>query len=403
MCCPMRSMRRGDAVVNVGIVGTSWWVDAMYLPALDDLEDVSVVALAGRDAAVARERADTWGVSAIHTDWRELVERGDLDGVIVAAANPVHYPATKLALERGLGVLCEKPVADTYAEAAELAELAERTGAVTMVPYTYAFMPGFRFLRLLVDDGYVGRIHHIGLRYHAGYAIGGEYSWKLDARHNPAGALGDLGSHFVFLATELAGRVTAVTARLDTVAGHSLTDARGGAYPVAPDVAAVILEFASGAQGVLHASAVAYEGTSMDQRHAVEVHGSGGTLRYVVDWDGVQQVTGTRVGEGPSGPLRIPDDIWGAVRRSPVHDTYRDVFRTTDAMARGWARALGTGDAVRPDLADGASVQRLLDACVTSSAQRTRVEVGPDVATAAGQSGGGAVVPRTTSDGGSTT
>ncbi len=362
-------------MVNIGVIGTSWWVDAMYLPAFADLEDVHVTAIAGRDPDVARERAAAWQVPNVYTDWRKMVDEQDLSGVVVAAANPVHYPATKLALERGLHVLCEKPIARVYAEAAELADLAERTRAVTMVPFTYAFMPGFRLLRQLVATGYVGRLHHIGLRYHAGYALAGDYLWKLDARHNPTGALGDIGSHFLYLATVLAGEVTAVTARLDTVARHRTTDAGGQPYPVAADSAAVIMEFASGAQGLLHASAVAYEGTSMNQRHAIEVHGSDGTLRYVVDWDRVQQVSGTRAGEGPLRPLPIPDDIWGPVRRESVHDTYRDVFRTTDAMARGWARALSSGEPLRPDLRDGASVQRLMQACLRSSTDAVRVEV----------------------------
>lgn len=362
-------------MVRIGVIGTSWWVDAMYLPALADLEDVEIVAIAGRDPAVARRRAAAWRVPAVYTDWREMIDTEDLSGVIVAAANPIHYPATKMALGRALHVLCEKPIAGDYSEAAELADLAEQMRAVTMVPFTYAFMPGFRFLAQLVNDGYVGRLHHVGLRYHAGYAVTGDYLWKLDARHNPTGALGDIGSHFLYLATLLAGEVTAVTARLDTVAAHPTTDSDGQEYPLAADSAAVVMEFASGAQGLLHASAVAYEGTSMNQRHTIEVHGSDGTLRYVVDWDRVQQITGMRVGEGPPRRLTIPDDVWGPVRRDSVHDTYRDVFRHTDAMARGWARALSSGARVRPDLRDGAGVQRLLDACLQSSADGVRVDV----------------------------
>ncbi len=363
-------------MTRIGIIGTSWWVDAMYLPALAGLPGVEVAALAGRDEARTRERANAWEVPGAYTDWRKMLATAGLDGVIVAAANPVHYPATKAALEAGLHVLCEKPVADGYEQAAELAELAGRMGAVTMVPFTYAFMPGFRYLERLVGDGYVGRLHHVGLRYHAGYGLTDRYLWKLDGRHNPTGALGDIGSHFLYLAMRLAGPVRAVTARLEVVGVHPPRDEAGAAYPPSADSAAVILEFANGGQGVLHASAVAYEGTSMNQRHAIEVHGAAGTLGYLVDWDRTQEVWGARVGEGPVRPLPIPDDLWNGVRRGRVHDTYRDVFRQTDAMARGWAKAVGRGEAVRPDLADGAEVQRLLDACLESSRSGARVEIG---------------------------
>ena len=360
---------------SIGIIGTSWWVDSMYLPALTGLDGVDVVAMAGRDPGRARDRASQWSIPSVYPDWRQMLDEAELTGVVVAAANPVHYPATRMALERGIDVLCEKPVADNWEQAHELAELAESVGAVTMVPFTYAFMPGFRFLERLVSDGYVGRIHHVGLRYHAGYGNDGDYLWKLDARKNPTGALGDIGSHFLYLALRLAGDVTAVTARLDSVGRHGAVDPEGDRYPAAGDSAAVILEFSGGAQGILHASSVAYEGTSMNQLHAIEVHGDEGTLKYVCDWDHLQEVTGSRVGEGPPVPLPIPDHIWGPVRRDAVHDTYRDVFRTTDAMARGWARALTTRDSVRPDLRDGAAVQALLDASLESSRGGRRVTV----------------------------
>jgi predicted dehydrogenase len=227
----------------------------------------------------------------------------------------------------------------------------------------------------LVEGGFTGRLHHVGLRYHAGYGLSGEYQWKFDARHNPTGALGDIGSHFLYLAMLLGGEVKAVTARLDSVGAHGSTDPEGQPYPPAADTAVVVMEFASGGQGVLHASAVAHEGTSMNQLHAIEVHGSEGTLRYLCDFDRTQQVSGARVGEGPPRPLPIPEEVWGPVRRDLVHDTYRDVFRNTDSMARGWAKALAASRPVRPDLRDGALVQSLLDACLVSSDRGIRVEV----------------------------
>ena len=363
-------------MTRIAIIGTSWWVDAMYLPALADLESVEVVALAGRDLATARERAAAWAVGDAYDDWRRMLDEVDPEGVIVAASNPVHYPATRHALESGIHVLCEKPVADTFGEAMELAQLAERQRLITMVPFTYAFMPGFVFLSRLVEEGYVGRIHSVGLHYHAGYALSEDYDWKLDARRNPGGALGDIGSHFLDLALELAGPVDAVTARLDTVGHHPAADGSGEPYPVASDSAVVAMQFRTGGQGVLHASSVAYEGTSMDQRHVIEVHGSEGTLRYVCDWDSVQEVSGARRGAGPVRPLAIPDDIWGSLRRETVHDTYRDVFRTSDVMARRWASAIAMGEErVEPDLRDGARVQQLIDASLQSSQEGRRVEV----------------------------
>ncbi len=361
--------------VRLGIIGTSWWVDSMYLPALSTLDEARVEAIAGRNLERARQRAQQWSIPTAYDAWQDMIDSEELDALIVAAANPVHYPATKFGLENGLHVLCEKPIAATHAEAAELAALARERGAITMVPFTYAFMPGFEWMERLIGDGHVGDIHHVGLRYHAGYALADRYDWKLDARRNPTGALGDIGSHFLYLAMRLAGPVSAVTARLDVVGQHVELDDDGVRYPLAPDSAAVVLEFESGAQGVLHASSVAYEGTSMNQRHTIDVHGSAGMLRYEVDWDRLQVVRGTRVGEGPERELPIPDDIWGGLRRESVHDTYRDVFRTTDAMARGWVKAVANDQPIEPDLATGATIQHLLDASLESSEHGRRIEL----------------------------
>ncbi|MEE8600863.1 Gfo/Idh/MocA family protein [Euzebya tangerina] len=363
--------------IRIGLIGTSWWADAMYLPALSSLSDVAVTAIAGRRPGPLAERASQWDIAATYADWRDMLDRADLDGVIIAAANSVHHPAALAALRRDLAVLCEKPLAGTAGEAHELAELADQRQAVTMVPFTYAFMPGFRWLRRLVREGYVGRVHHVGLRYHTGFGLDPAYNWKFDARRNPTGALGDIGSHFIHLAIELAGPISHVTAQMDTLGSRATTDPDGQSYPAASDAAILILGFEGGAQGVLHASAVAHEGTSMDQRHMIEVHGSAGTLAYKIDWDEVQIVTGSRVGEGPVRPLPIPDDIWGPVRRSPIHDTYRDVFRTTDAMARGWAQAIAPRRQVRPDFADGAAVQQVLEAALASSTSGRRVALDP--------------------------
>jgi predicted dehydrogenase len=65
----------------------------------------------------------------------------------------------------------------------------------------------------------------------------------------------------------------------------------------------------------------------------------------------------------------VPEELWYGARRSPVHDTYRDVFRHGDTMARSWASAVAAGRRCQPDLAEGARVQQLLDAATRSAAQ----------------------------------
>ena len=124
-----------------------------------------------------------------------------------------------------------------------------------------------------------------------------------------------------------------------------------------------------GAYGLLQTSAVCHEGTPFGQTHHLEIHGDRGTIYATCDWDRVQRVDGLRRGDtNGRQPLPIPDEIWGDVRRDVVHDTYRDVFRTTDAMTRGWISAIAAGEKAYPNFDDGLAVQRVLDAAVASAA-----------------------------------
>ena len=124
----------------------------------------------------------------------------------------------------------------------------------------------------------------------------------------------------------------------------------------------------NGAYGVLHASAVCWEGTPFGQIHEFDLHGSEGTLHSLIDWDTVQDVRGVKVGEpGPAKPLALPEHLSEGVRMDTVHNTYRDVFRTTDSMTRGWITAMAAGEHCTPDFAEGLAVQRVIDAAVDSA------------------------------------
>ncbi|MCE2472372.1 MAG: Gfo/Idh/MocA family oxidoreductase, partial [Anaerolineae bacterium] len=110
-----------NKLVSVGVVGASWWADAMHLPALDSHPRARTVAICGRNRDNAQKMADTWGIPQVYTDYAEMIEDADLDAIVISTPNNSHYPITMKAFERGLHVLCEKPIAMTYAQAREMA------------------------------------------------------------------------------------------------------------------------------------------------------------------------------------------------------------------------------------------------------------------------------------------
>jgi predicted dehydrogenase len=341
----------------------------MYLPPLTAHPDASVVAVCGRNPITTAAFADRWGIDQRFDDPIAMLDAVALDAVIVASSNDSHHDLAMAALDRGLHVLCEKPLAQNGAQAQEMTQRAEATGAITLVPFTYHYMPVNRWVRRLVADGYVGRPYHVNLRYYTGYASDGEYSWRFDRELAGSGVIGDLASHWIHLARWILDDTEISVGALASsfVAREPRPD--GAAYEAAEDSAVLTVRYASGAYGVLQVSAVCWEGTPFGQTHHLEVHGDGGTIHAVCDWDTVQEVRGVRRGEpGPPALLPIPDDIWDDVRRDNVHDTYRDVFRETEAMTRGWITAIAEGRHVRPDFGDGLAVQRVVDAAVASAA-----------------------------------
>jgi predicted dehydrogenase len=360
--------------IKIGIVGTSWWTDSMYMPALTKHPNADVRAIVGRNLDHAREFAEQWRVPNVYASLEELLVNESIDAVIISSPNKHHYAMAMKAIEHGLHVLCEKPLAMNYAEAIRMTEAADTVGIKTMVSFTYRFMPTARYLKELIGQGYIGQPYHLNMRYYTGYARDGKYMWRFDLGESGSGVVGDLGTHWLYLADWFYGEIKAVSAMLGY---HVSREPRPDRKPYEPadDSAVMMLEFENGARGVLHVSSLAYEETPFGQTHHMEFHGSGGTLYSFTDWDKTQIVSGARDGEGAIRDLPIPDHIWGTARRDSVHHTYKDVFRDHDFMARGFVSAIANDTSVEPSFRDGARIQRYLQAALLSAQERRRVEV----------------------------
>jgi len=361
--------------ISVGIVGTSWWADAMHLPALKDHPYGKVVAICGRNAENARAMAERWQIPNVFTDYNQMIDSGLLDAIIVSTPDDSHYPITMKSLNAGLHVLCEKPLGLNYSQAKEMAALAERKGVKHMVPFTYAFMPATRYIKELVEGGYIGKPYHLNLRYYSGYARKGEYQWRFDLRRVSSGDLANIGSHFLYLARWWFGEITRISARFGYMVDLPAVDPEGQPYERGEDVAIATVEFANRALGVIQVTSVAYEGSPFGQTHHMELHGSEGTIYSVNDWNTAQRVSGARAGEGMPKELPIPDHIWGGVRRDTVHNTYRDVFRKENLMVRQFVSAIAEDTPISPDFHDGARIQQIVDAGIKSNREGCWVDV----------------------------
>lgn len=361
--------------VRIGIAGTSWWADAMYLPALarHPLADVRGVA-GGTRPEHTLEFATRWGIPNAYASVDELLAAEPLDALLVLTPNKEHYATAMAGIDHGLHVLCEKPLGMSAREARELAEAARRAGVTTMVPFTYRFMPANRYLKELLEEGWLGQPYHLNLRYYTGFGRSGAYAWRFDVGEAGSGISGDLGSHWVYLARWYFGEIEAVTAVFSHLVPRGPRP-DGAPFEVAEDTALMLLEFANGATGSLHLSSLAHEPGPFGQRHELDLHGSGGTLRAVCDWLTVQRVDGCFADESEPHELPIPDRLFAGARRDTVHNTYRDTFREQDHMTRAFVTAIANGEPASPDFDDGLAVQRVLEAAARSARDGRRVRI----------------------------
>ena len=152
-------MSNGDKA-RIGFIGAGWWATSNHMPLLaarDDVEMAAVCRLGSDELAQVQER---YGFHVATQDFRELLE-GDLDGVIVASPHTLHFEHARAVLERGLHLMCEKPMTTRAAHARELVELAQARGVTLLVPYGWHHKPFVQRAKALMDNGAVGRIEYV--------------------------------------------------------------------------------------------------------------------------------------------------------------------------------------------------------------------------------------------------
>ncbi|SDD57957.1 Gfo/Idh/MocA family protein [Auraticoccus monumenti] len=344
--------------------------------------------LVGRDAEAVAAAATTLGWAETSTDWREVVARDDIDVVDICTPGDTHAEIALAALAAGKHVLCEKPLANTVAEAEEMVAAAERAraeGVRSMVGFSYRRVPAVALMRQMVAEGAVGEIRHIRGLYLQDWIVDPEFPlvWRLQKDKAGSGALGDIGAHILDMAQFVTGqRLSSLTARTETFVkerplveqaggsggklGASAAGARTG--PVTVDDAAVVLARTDG--GALATFEATRFATGRRNRISLEVNGSAGSLAF--DFEQMNELQhydhslGDRAGFSTisvTEPTHPYLEAWWP----PGHGLgYEHTFVN---QARDFLVALAAGEDPSPSFADGAQIQQLLAAVETSSAE----------------------------------
>jgi predicted dehydrogenase len=228
--------------VRAAIVGTGFIarVHAIALQALG----VEVVAVCGR----TREGAEAFGVGRAYDDLGELLDGEQVDALHVCTPNSLHASEALAAIERGLNVVCEKPLAVSTEESGRMLAAAEERGIVHATCYHVRGYPLVEQMRADVAGGVVGEVSFLHGRYLCDDVLFPASGWRVDpARSGPSYVVGDLGTHWLDLAEHVGGHpVTEVQAEFRSFAGGPLED-----------YAALLMRFDCGAVGSLVLSAAA--------------------------------------------------------------------------------------------------------------------------------------------------
>jgi predicted dehydrogenase len=143
---------------RIALVGTGWWATYAHLPVLSSRSDVELVALANRGSDKLRLAAAAFNVSKTYEDYRELLDKETIDGLVIAASHEAHYPIAKAALEHNCHLLIEKPMVLRSAEAHELIHLAKDKGRIITISYPWGFTAHVRRARQAILSGEIGEI-----------------------------------------------------------------------------------------------------------------------------------------------------------------------------------------------------------------------------------------------------
>jgi predicted dehydrogenase len=367
------------AIAGIGFIGPVHLRSAR-------LAGAEIAGIAGRDPAALAERAAALGVRRVFESPEAAATDPAVDVLHICTPNHLHAPLARRALAAGKHVVCEKPLATTAADAAELVELAARSGRVAAVPFVYRFHPVIREARARVAAGAAGAIHLVHGTYLQDWlASPDDTNWRVDgALGGESRAFADIGSHWCDLVEFVTGhRIARLSARTikafaERRVGSALAfqRAEGGARaPVAgEDAVTMMFETDRGAAGTLLVSQVS---PGRKNRLWFEIDGTRSSFAF--DQEDPERLW---IGAREAQTVVVRDPGWlapAAARYASLPaghaQGYADAF---DAfVADAYAAMRGATPEGLPTFADGLRAARITEAVLASSRSKTWHDVAP--------------------------
>jgi predicted dehydrogenase len=375
-------------MVGHGFMGAAHSQAWRTAPRFFDLgAEPEMAVIVGRDPERTEAARQQYGWQAASTDWRAVVADPDIDVVDVVSPGSSHVEIAIAALQAGKHVLCEKPLANTVAEAEAMtaaADAARAQGVRAMVGFSYRRVPAIAFARQLVQDGRIGTVRQVRALYLQDWLADedGPMTWRLDKSLAGSGALGDIGAHVIDLVEHVTGASLAtVSGTLETFVterplmaegvGLSGTASSERGQVTVDDAAFFTARLdggaADGAIGTFEATRYA---TGRKNGLTLEISGSEGAIQFDLEAMNELRLYESKAPAGEQGFRRIlvtePEHPYMAAWWPTGHLIgYEHTF---SHQVKDFVDAIVAGTDPSPSFADGLHVQRVLDAVERSAA-----------------------------------
>lgn len=346
--------------VRLAILGTGGMAN-VHAENFARVAGCEIVAAADVDPERVRDFCEKQKISNSFSGVKELLAGSDFDAVTIVTPDAFHAPLAISCLKAGKHVLCEKPLAVTYPDARKMVAAAQRAGVINMVNFSYRNWPAIQGIAKLVTTGKLGEIRHVEASYLQAWLaskVWGDWRqkpgwlWRLSSKHGSKGVLGDVGVHIVDFATYPVGPISSVYCQLKTFA--KAPGNRIGEYPLdANDSAILTVEFKNGAIGTINTTRWC---GGHKNRLFLRIAGTKGT----VEFDSDRSKDGFRLCAGKG----FDTAEWTDVEIAETPSNYQRFIS-----------GILSGKNDQPDFARGAEIQKVLDACFVSDAERRPVRV----------------------------
>lgn len=328
-----------------------------------------------------KEFAARYGWEEIETDWRKVVTRDDIDLISIATPNFLHKEIAIEAAKNGKHVLCEKPLANNLADAREMLDAVKKAGVKHCCGYSYRFTPSLALASQLVQEGRIGRIYHVFVRYAQDWITNPNFAmvWRFDKKIAGSGPLGDLSAHSIDATRFVTGlKFKEVTGNLQTLIKerpHATKNPnRAKGMVTVDDVAQFLVNFEGGATGCFESTRLA---TGRKNYNTIEINGEKGSIfwnfedqNYLMFYDNTQspQEAGFRKINATHGVHPYNGGWWPQGHGIGYADSF--VIEVAEFI-----RSIVNDTPFSPSFEDGVKSQEVLEAVEQSAEKRSWVEV----------------------------